>query len=163
MTSQSRLRLSFSPFPFHSLLLTLVTVLAWGCIHSGPALWLTVANRTDTPISSIAIENENGPLYHLERLAAQEIGPYRRCAMRSKPPWTLNWTDAAGQSHRLALTPDKPIPMDFRGRLVFQIDAEGDTARWLVVPDPDRLPGDLPWTRPEKWEGTLPIPGLSRE
>ncbi|MDI6775488.1 MAG: hypothetical protein QME60_08920 [Verrucomicrobiota bacterium] len=132
------------------------------CASVGPACYVAVSNITDSPVSAVSVAAGDVTFYDARALPARQAGAYRRCVIATPKTSVLTWTTADGQTRRQTLKADKPIPPDFRGRLFFQIEGT-NTARCLVVPDPDGASCDMPWTRPEKWEGFPAIPGLTRE
>lgn len=139
-----------------------VGLLLCGCAAIGPTCYVTVSNLTDSPVSAVSVAANDVTFYDVPALPARQAGLYRRCVIPTPKTSVLTWTTADGQTRRQTLTADKPIPPDFHGRLFFQIE-DTNTARCLVVPDPKDSAADMPWTRPEKWEGFPAIPGLTRE
>jgi hypothetical protein len=133
-----------------------------GCATTGPSCYLTVANKTDAAVSNITIHANGALLYQKPSLAAKKASAYYRCRETAPRTVDLAWTGTDGAVHRQTVRGDKPVPADFHGRLFFEIEGPSQ-ARCLVVPDPDDAFADMPWARPEKWEGFPAIPGLTGE
>ncbi len=141
-------------------------LLALGC--------LTGCVTTRTPRCQLAVGNAGTQTVHdVELVLGPQAQPYRTAVVPAQgevyfPPTpalasrraTLVWKDAAGVAHSSTLDVTQPMRRDFRGRVYFQIDAAQAT-QVFVQPDRDKGEPVMPWGRPEKWEGTIGLPGLT--
>ena len=124
---------------------------------------IAVSNMSTAAVSNVVLQSGEVTQYTAPRIPAKTSG---RCVppVGAPPRATqLSWTDDIGQTHRKELRAPFPLPDDFAGRIVFQIDGPGSARMFVLPDDPDRFSSDMPWAKPEKWEGHPNIPGLTRE
>lgn len=130
------------------------------CTSIGPRYQVAVGNYTGQPIYRIRV-TENG----IARFSTDHIPPTK--ALGSKPskiapPQQLElfWIDAAGKSQRQEISIDPAtVASDFRGHLWMEIMPAEKVKFYVITAPPDEA-SDVPWTRPEDWEGAPTIPGL---
>ena len=143
-------------------LMSLAIPMLSGCVTTGPRCQVAVSNVSPTPLANLRVAFTNGTEFAVDSLPAQSdryFKPAKRLPGRNV---TLSWQREGGKSHSHAVTLDRQAVRGFRGRVYFQIDAL-DRVEAFVLPDLDDGASPMPWGKPENWEGTIGIPGLTGE
>jgi len=74
----------------------------------------------------------------------------------------VSWKTKENKSVSRKVTLKGNIPQSFRGRIYFQIGTN-ETVKPFIMPDTNDTSADMPWAKPESWEGIPGIPGLTTQ
>jgi len=73
---------------------------------------------------------------------------------------TVRWRTAEGPLIEREVRAGKPISEDFRGTVLFEIQTNG-RVKLFILDGTDNGSSHMPWAKPETWEVSPTIPGLS--
>lgn len=72
----------------------------------------------------------------------------------------VRWQDSTGATVAREIRLEKPIPDAFRGTFYYQVGRSNDV-RLFIMPVGADGTSTMPWGRPEDWEMSVGIPGLT--
>ncbi len=147
-------------FLFSGLVLALAVSLAGGCASG--RVRLAVNNVGESPLLDIVVLSDSEILLHARRLTRLSATPEVRLSAPPTGETVVQWTGADGITRRRKVVAGEPVPARFRGVFLVQIGREDDV-RLFVIPERSADKQDIPWARPESWEGYPGIPGLTHE
>jgi len=125
-----------------------------------PRCQLAVSNVKDEPISNVVLT-----LGGVTRHASAELDPHSEAyyePTRTLPDTeaTVTWKNSAGETLSKRVSVERKLGRKFRGKVYFQINKD-DTVQVFVAKDSSPKQAVMPWAKPENWEGTVGIPGLT--
>lgn len=131
------------------------------CVSSRPSGYkLVLGNATDKAVSNLAVDFGGTSVCAIPGLAPNAFQASPRMSMAHPASAKLIWTNAAGQPRSATIKAQKVLPSDFAGVVYYQIQPD-DTVKVFIEGAASGPQSDLPWSKPENWEGVPGIPGLS--
>lgn len=129
-----------------------------GC-STPPPCRLTVSNVSEVAVEQVAVQSGDRLLYSVPSIAPRTRAEYQ--AVREDLPrsFSVNWRPAGGAARSQTVEAPGAIPKSFRGRVYFEI--AGPEVKLFVLPDSNDRGSDMPWARPESWEGFPSLPGFT--
>ena len=140
----------------------LLLLTAAGCATRGPQCQFAVSNVGEDEMRDVILKAANGVTYRSGAIPSQAEANYRPTPLRVGDAATLTWKAPDGASFARTVAIVKPVVKGFRGRIVYERDAT-NTVTAFVMPSRTKDDVILPWGRPESWEGTVAVPGLTPE
>lgn len=131
-----------------------------GC--AGPQCRITVSNASPNTIASVTVSASGASDHTFSTIKPRETARYQTLEYDLSGRVALHITDTNGVTHTSLIQLPSTVPSTFKGRVVFQIEADG-RARPFILPHPDDQGHDLPWAEQPAWEAAPNIPGLSAE
>ena len=142
---------------------SLCALMLGGCLLPKAPCRLSIANATTQTVSRVSVTDENGSVYRFAELGPHAISPPQAVGQPLGPAVLVGIAMAGAEPVEQTVTFKRAVPPDFRGRVVFQVGTNA-TIRSFVLPDRGGVAaGDIPWTRPEPWQGVPGIPGFTAE
>jgi hypothetical protein len=140
----------------------MATSLLTGCVSRGPRCQFAVSNVGAMPLTQVALTVGDSLKYRSPSIPPKAIVNYR--PLRPPVPRTalLAWVSPDGNTVSREVKIGKGVSKRFRGRVFFEVDEE-QQVKVFVLPDLSEEGDPLPWGKPESWEGTVGIPGLSSQ
>ncbi|MFO1490542.1 MAG: hypothetical protein U1F87_06425 [Kiritimatiellia bacterium] len=145
------------------LLLLAAVFLACGtsCVSHTPSGYaLVVANATPAVIRGVSVEFNGGQVCGLPELQPGAFSSPARMSVAHPQTATLRWSDAAGTARVATIRAQKALPANFAGKVFYDIQPD-DSVKVFVEAAEASAQSDLPWNKPENWEGVPGIPGLT--
>ena len=147
----------------HFLLLSAAVLLFCGtsCVSSTPSGYaLVVANATPAVIRGVSVEFNGGAVCSFTELQPGAFLTSARMGVAHPQSATLHWSDAAGKARSATIRAQKALPANFAGKVYYDIQPD-DSVKVFVDAAQASAQSDLPWNKPENWEGVPGIPGLT--
>lgn len=146
---------------FLPLLAAAAMACASACVSTRPSGYkLVVGNATDKAVGDVAVAFGDALVCSIPGLKANAFQASPRMSMSHPASARLTWTNAAGQPRTATIKAQKVLPPDFAGVVYYQIQPD-DTVKVFIEAAASGPQSDLPWSKPENWEGVPGIPGLS--
>ena len=134
---------------------------ASACVSTRPSGYkLVLGNATDKAVSNLAVDFGGASVCAVPALKANAFQASPRMSVAHPASAKLTWTNAAGQPRTATIKAQKVLPSDFAGVVYYQIQPD-DTVKVFIEAAASGPQSDLPWSKPENWEGVPGIPGLS--
>ena len=133
---------------------------AAGCATRGPWCQFAISNVGENAMTDVVLQAADGQTYRSGAIPARSEANYKPTSVPAGNSATLAWKGPDGAPFSKTVAFGKPIARDFRGRIVYERDATNNVAAFLL-PDLSETASPLPWGKPESWEGTVGIPGLT--
>lgn len=131
------------------------------CVTTRPSGYkLVVGNATNKAVSNVAVDFGGTPVSAIPALKPNAFQASPRMSVAHPASARLTWTNAAGQPRAATIKAQKVLPSDFAGVVYYQIQPD-DTVKVFIEAAASGPQSDLPWSKPENWEGVPGIPGLS--
>ncbi len=121
---------------------------------------LVLGNATDKPVGNLAVDFGGTTVCTIAALPANAFQASPRMSVAHPATARLSWSNDAGQPRSATILSHKVLPPDFAGVVYYQIQAD-DTVKVFIEAAASGPLSDLPWSKPENWEGVPGIPGLS--
>ena len=122
---------------------------------------ITVGNLNDAAVTGVTVKNQGQTLYQVASVAPKSRAVVRDVREDLSDSFTVEWqSPGSGLQTRTAKTKG-PVPRSFQGTVYFQIGPSDVKA--FLLPDSNEWGSDMPWAKPEAWEGFPAIPGLTQE
>lgn len=139
----------------------LLCIVLTGC--AGPRCRISVANIRDEAVSSAKVHDHEGNTYEFTELARESRARYIaiKADLGKKVPMDI--TDGTGTTTNIVVQLDRYVKKNYEGRVVFQLEKDGKIRPFVLPPDENSKETDLSWSKPENWEGTPNIPGMTGE
>jgi len=144
-----------------TLSLVLACHLLAGCVTHHARCVFSVANASDTVLSSVLLRDEAGAAYTFATLKPHSLGPFVHTRADMGGPLTLEATTENGVTVTNTVHLDSPILRTFNGQIVFQIESNTHVRVFVQPAHDNSSNGELPWAIPPSWQGNPSIPGLS--
>ena len=144
-------------------LLSAAILIACGtsCVSNTPSGYvLVVANATPAVIRGVSVEFNGGQVCSIPELPPGSFLPSARMSVAHPQSATLRWSDAAGKAKAATIRAQKALPANFAGKVYYEIKPD-DSVKVFVDAAQASAQSDLPWNKPENWEGVPGIPGLT--
>ena len=141
--------------------LLLVTMLLSGCALSNRCR-MTVGNASKYVITDVTVQVQNEILYQAEKIPSRTSASDEKMKRNIPQSLRVSWKTHDHQSRSKTVTLQGEIPQSFRGRIYFQI-SQNDNVKSFITPDSQDTSADMPWAKPESWEGVPGIPGLTTQ
>lgn len=138
----------------------LIALWVSGCATRSVAPRVTVANEYGAPISDVRVYFGDTVRFARDGMASYEVAPGVTVEGGIPSELHVQWRTEDGELMRRTVRREAPLPPSFRGRILLQIEHDG-VVRPFVQGERGDGAADIPWARPESWEGAPNIPGLS--
>jgi hypothetical protein len=144
------------------LLLFLCALVLGGCMTFGSKCLLAVSNSGDNPVTDVVVELGGVVGYRSAVLEPHSDANYRPLREGISMPPKLSWKDKNGVAVTREVKLAKPLPTNFRGRVVFQIDNASEV-RMFVMPADEAGASSIAWGNSGGWDPTILIPGMNQQ
>ena len=135
--------------------------LASGCAISSRCR-ITVGNATENIVTDVVVKADQDVLYQITSVKPRASAPYWDMDRDIPKSLLVSWKEKDNKSVSKKITLKGDIPESFRGRVYFQIGRDGEV-KPFITPDTNDTSTDMPWNKPESWEGIPGIPGLTTQ
>lgn len=144
----------------HWFWLILLLLGAASCRSSRSTNGITVANLSPTALHNVLITAHDQVLVSIPYLASQETATTQRHSGPLPQSVHVSWQQQETHSQTVQIQP--AAPNDFQGRIYYQIKSPDDI-RVFLLPATSAQNHSMPWGKPESWEGSISLPGMSGE
>lgn len=144
----------------HTAWLVVMGATLTGCQTTSPRYQLAVSNVTDQPVSNVILSVGSTTPHTTPALGPHSEVYYKPTRTLASRDAALTWKGPDGKVLSQTATVTGKFGKNFRGRIYFQISKSNDV-QVFVVKDPFAKAPVMPWGKPESWEGTVGIPGLT--
>ncbi len=140
------------------ILVTLLLLSLTGCASTKQTQKVHVTNAARKPLTGVSLASGPTRLGQWETLP----GSTSRSVEGLPPSLLVSWTDADGKAHRVDTRLKEHVPPGFSSDVYVQIEPDNRVNVKLGVAR-RKAESDMPWTKPESWEGAPNIPGLNQD
>jgi hypothetical protein len=140
----------------------LCAILVGGCMTTGSKCLVTVSNSSDAPVSDVVVEVRGIPMYSAPAIQPHSDAAYKPLSDGMSAPPRVSWKNKEGKLTSREIKLARALPMDFHGRLLFQIEGASEV-RLFVMPEDEANASSIPWGNSGNWDGSIFIPGMNQE
>lgn len=139
-------------------LLCLAVLLFSGCTTVKPSPKVIVTNATREPVRDVVVRNGNAVLGRAPLVKGNASMP----AIEGLPSGLqISWVDAQGKAHQHDTELGKHVKPTHTSGVYVQIEP-GPRVVVKLGASTRKAESDIPWSKPESWEGAPSIPGLNQ-
>ena len=123
---------------------------------------VTVGNASENTVKDVVVTADKDGLSRVTKVEPRTSAPYWEMDRDIPKSVLVSWKTKEEKTVSRKVALQGNVPQTFRGRVYFQI-SKGDEVKPFVMPDTNDTSADMPWARPESWEGIPGIPGLTTQ
>ncbi|TFH14705.1 MAG: hypothetical protein E4H02_09395 [Lentisphaerales bacterium] len=121
---------------------------------------INVGNAGRTPIENVVVEFGGTVRYEAATIDPGTDAGGKNSGEPIGLVSALRWQDSTGVTVTREIRLERPLPDAFRGTFYYQIGRSNDV-RLFIMPIGVDGSSTMPWGRPEDWEMSVGIPGLT--